>query len=502
MTSLPILSHFARFAQPFRSVLTRSGSVAPRPTLTYWSQHPAQLPDFVQQSALALRYVQLLGLLDWEHFPERALQPCGNRLPMPYAPFVAACLIKLDQHLPYLAHLHQFLVDNPAVVWVLGFPLTPSDQTPWGFDVQRSLPTPRHFTRLLHTIPKAVFQFLLDDSVRLLQTELQAQGHTLGQCISLDTKHIVAWVKENNPKAYVSDRFDKDKPPTGDPDCRLGCKRRHNQRTAAEPPPTPHANPVPAKTLAVGEFYWGYGSGIVAAKIPEYCEFVLAELTQPFDQADVSYFFPLMAATEQRLGFRPPYAALDAAFDAFYVYDYFHNAGGFAAIPFSERGGHKTRPFAADGAPLCAAGLPMHLKYRFLDRSTLVEHERGRYVCPLQWPGICAQTCPVNDAHWAKGGCVSTLPLSPGARLRHTLDRHSDDYRTVYKQRTATERINSQAVDLGIERPKLRNGQAIANLNTLIYTLINLRALHRLRQLPCAPPVPEQPSTGHAPIIS
>jgi len=228
----------------------------------------------------------------------------------------------------------------------------------------------------------------------------------------------------------------------------------------------------------------------------------LAELTQPFDQADVSYFFPLMAATEQRLGFRPPYAALDAAFDAFYVYDYFHNAGGFAAIPFSERGGHKTRPFAADGAPLCAAGLPMHLKYRFLDRSTLVEHERGRYVCPLQWPGICAQTCPVNDAHWAKGGCVSTLPLSPGARLRHTLDRHSDDYRTVYKQRTATERINSQAVDLGIERPKLRNGQAIANLNTLIYTLINLRALHRLRQLPCAPPVPEQPSTGHAPIIS
>jgi hypothetical protein len=36
--------------------------------------------------------------------------------------------------------------------------------------------------------------------------------------------------------------------------------------------------------------------------------------------------------------------------------------------------------------------------------------------------------------------------------------------------------------DLGIERPKLRNGQAIANLNTLIYVLINLRALQRIRQ--------------------
>ena len=49
--------------------------------------------------------------------------------------------------------------------------------------------------------------------------------------------------------------------------------------------------------------------------------------------------------------------------------------------------------------------------------------------------------------------------------------------------RTATERINSQAVALGIERPRLRNQQAIANLNTLIYTLLNLRTLHRIRRL-------------------
>jgi hypothetical protein len=35
---------------------------------------------------------------------------------------------------------------------------------------------------------------------------------------------------------------------------------------------------------------------------------------------------------------------------------------------------------------------------------------------------------------------------------------------------------------LGIERPHLRNGQAIANLNTLIYTLINLGCLQRIRQ--------------------
>ena len=43
------------------------------------------------------------------------------------------------------------------------------------------------------------------------------------------------------------------------------------------------------------------------------------------------------------------------------------------------------------------------------------------------------------------------------------------------------ERINSQAEALHITRPKLRRGSAIANQNTLIYILINLRALARMQ---------------------
>ena len=74
------------------------------------------------------------------------------------------------------------------------------------------------------------------------------------------------------------------------------------------------------------------------------------------------------------------------------------------------------------------------------------------------------------------------MPTSIGARLRHTLDRDSELYQQMYRQRTAVERINSQAVALGIERPHLRNGPAIANQNTLIYLLINLRFLHRLHE--------------------
>jgi hypothetical protein len=433
-----------------------------------------------------MRYLHLLQPLDWVRFPERDLETDWGTPTVPYASFAAACLVKLDQQIVYMSHLRQYLADHPALVWILGFPLVPSPDYAWGFDVDASLPTARHFTRMLRTIPNAVLQCLLGDTVHLLQAELSTEVDDFGHAISLDTKHILAWVRENNPKDYVQDRYDKEKQPAGDPDCRLGCKRRRNQRTSSkESPPTPRNNPSPAN-ISVGEYYWGYASGVVATKVPDWGEFVLAELTLPFNQPDVAYFHPLMAETEHRLGFRPRHGALDAAYDAFYIYEYFHRDDlplddAFAAVPLSKRGG-KRRQFDDQGLPLCDAGLAMPLKYTFTCRTTRFEHERGRHACPLRYPQVVADDCPVAHKKWPKGGCVTTLPTSIGARIRYQLDRDSEAYKHVYKQRTATERINSQAKELGIERPRLRNGKAIANLNTLIYVLINLRALHRLRR--------------------
>jgi hypothetical protein len=462
--------------------------------------NPADLPGFVQASPVAVKYLRLLGSLDWDHLPERPDNRFSPDLrALPYAPFIAACLVRIDQHLPYMADLRDYLVENPALLWVLGFPLKPSRQYPWGFDAETSLPTHRHFSRLLRTIPDHSLQFLLNSSVTLIRDELApmlGSDCRFGDCISLDTKHIIAWVKENNPKAYIHEgRYDKTKQPVGDPDCRLGCKGKTNQRKKHDavesfPVPTPLKNPVPADNLEIGEYYWGYGSGVVATKIPDWGEFVLAELTQPFDQPDVSYFNPLMEQVEHCLGFKPRFGALDAAFDAFYVYEYFNNSGGFAAVPFVERGRRGKRLFDEEGAPFCQAGRPMTLKYTFLCKTTLIPHERGRYVCPLLHPTKTreirrvepVETCPIQHKNWEKGGCISTIATSPGARLRYQLDRESEAYKKVYKQRTATERINSQAVEFGIERPKLRNRVSITNQNTLTYILINLHALQRIRQ--------------------
>ena len=280
-----------------------------------------QLPRFVRESAVALKYLRLLGPLDWRRFPDRPDQRFSPDCPpLSHATVAAAYLVKIDQHLPYAADLREYLAEHPALVWVLGFPLVPSSLFSWGFDVCASLPTQRHFNRLLRAMPNGSLQFLLDDTVRLLREALVDQAPDFGDCIALDTKHIIAWVQENNPKAYIREgRYDKTKQPTGDSDCRLGCKRKHNQakgQNAVESLPTPTTNPVPAKHLAVGEYYWGYGSGVVATRVPAWGEFILAELTQPFDQPDVSYFKPLLADVQRRLGRRPRFGAFDAAFDA------------------------------------------------------------------------------------------------------------------------------------------------------------------------------------------
>jgi hypothetical protein len=46
-----------------------------------------------------------------------------------------------------------------------------------------------------------------------------------------------------------------------------------------------------------------------------------------------------------------------------------------------------------------------------------------------------------------------------GGLARVTLDRDGPLYKAVYTQRTCCERINSQAKELGIERPKVRNAR-------------------------------------------
>ena len=422
MTSKPIITLFRRVTQFNRLSSAR--------LLNEWEPEGKQLPGFVRRSAVAKRYLALLSPLAWERLPARNPLPHSHQPAVPYRALAAACLIQLDQQLVSISKLREYLVEHPELVWLLGFPVQADRNFSWGFDPAASLPTARHLTHLLRVMPNAVLQLLLDSTVELLQAELAQVGIILGQTISIDTKHILAWVVENNPKAYVSEsrRLDKTRQPKGDCHCKLGCKRKRNRPPLSEQgqPETPAKEPGPPTNFSANdEYYWGYASGVVATKIPGWGEVVLAELTQTFDRDDLTYFFPLLNQVEQRLGHKPASGACDAAFDAWYVYDYFHLAGGFAAVPLVSRGGVKDRSFDEQGLPLCQAGLPMPLKSTYWSKSSLVHHQAGRYACPLLFPQPSGQTCPINHHKWPDGGCLTSMPTAAGARLRYQLDRDS-----------------------------------------------------------------------------
>ena len=100
-----------------------------------------------------MRCLDLLGPLDWGHFPERNLQRNWGQFTIPYATLAAAELIRLNETLPSMGRLRRFLVEHPGFIGLLGFPISPAPERPLGFNPQASLPTQRHLTHLLRQLP-------------------------------------------------------------------------------------------------------------------------------------------------------------------------------------------------------------------------------------------------------------------------------------------------------------------------------------------------------------
>ncbi len=223
---------------------------------------------------------------------------------------------------------------------------------------------------------------------------------------------------------------------------------------------------------------FGYGTGVAACTDPVYGDVVVADFTRPFNEGDVTYFRPLYRHTVLALDAYPPNITADAAFDAWYVYQCAALQGGIGAIPLNQHA-HPTFSRDADGTPRCPKGLPMHPTCAF-------QHTNGyraqRFRCPLLFPHVKGSHC--DHAQFAKGcGCVKDVNWELGGQMRVTVDRDGPLYHGIYNQRTAAERINSQAQALGIERPKVRNIHSVRNLNTLIYLVINVRVLAKAKSI-------------------
>ena len=84
-----------------------------RPNLSHLAQKPDQLPFFVKESAVAMRYLRFLGPLDWDRFPTRAIKRQPMIEPPPYAPFSAPARPRTN---PETAGHNLFCASKPGII--------------------------------------------------------------------------------------------------------------------------------------------------------------------------------------------------------------------------------------------------------------------------------------------------------------------------------------------------------------------------------------------------
>jgi DDE family transposase len=369
--------------------------------------------------------------------------------PHPPSAYGKALLIKVHERLGSVARLRAYLLEHPALVLALGFRPVLDPAQPGGVDIARTVPGERWLRhQQQHLDPACV-----DRALAATVAALRRVHPKLGQTVAIDTTHIYAYVRENNPKESMPHRFAPAHRPRGDHDCALGVKARANQTGAGRSGKT---------------YLFGYGCGLAAAPVPG-GEAVLATYVQPFNRQDITYFRPLYEHVTSTLGHPPVHLTADAAFDAWQVYEAVTITGGIAAVAANRRG--PTPPRSPEGHPLCAQEQPMR-------PTRQGRHEDGyrvqHYGCPLR-----GSDASCTHPQFARGGCRKRINIEAGGRLRATMDRTDPTYLAIYRQRTSVERIYSQAKALGLEHPIVRTQAAVERLAALIAITINLRLIAR-----------------------
>jgi hypothetical protein len=180
----------------------------------------------MEHDAIVQRYRSLFALIDWQLLPESAPDPSqpGKR-PHPESAYIKALFIKIQEGYEYCSQLRRFLVEHPLLVLELGFRPVLNGDLPYGFDVQRTVPSERWLREKQRRLDHSHLQDLFHATVHALQEAIPG----VGEVVAIDVKHQYAWVRENNLRESITDRFCKERQPRGDPDCRVGVKSSTNQ---------------------------------------------------------------------------------------------------------------------------------------------------------------------------------------------------------------------------------------------------------------------------------
>jgi hypothetical protein len=426
-----------------------------------WNLQP---PLELWKDPLVKEYEEIFRHFDFSVLPVPQRGPKRNTLEV----YAKVFLIKVNQKLHYSSELRNFFFEHPQLILFVGF--YPVYNTITGaLDLEKTVVSARHLRRKLQTIKNQYLKLLLKQTVDHLQEKNLLKGTAIA-----DTTEILAWVKENNLKQRVDNRFDKTRTIKGFLQCSLGAK------------------PIPGEKDNKGKPKMRYFWGAKQAALVEPTQYGTAFLYEEgftAKTADVKTALPTLKPLVEHWGYRLKKFLADAAYDAFEIYQYVYakdspeptRKPAKAYIALNSRG-HKrlNRQFSEHGNLICEANLEMTNGGRWYDKHK--GYHRQKFTCPLvKLPGKhkCG-TCPIKHETFHKNGCYRYINLDDQEQLRFKIHRDSKEYKDTFKQRTFVEQAFSYIKEhYDIEMPKVRNLNSVKNIYTIAAILNNVHILQK-----------------------
>ena len=379
-------------------------------------------------SAPKARFYDLLFQnLDLSEFPESTAEtgrPGFSKRTLLRAFFVMKC-----ECFEYIADLKDYLENNLLIANYCGF------------DIMKPLPSYWTFDRFIRELDHSLLENLMQAQV----SKLVGLGIIDSSFIALDSTPVFANTKQNNPKSFAKNRFDKNNQPKSDKDCKLGVHTASNQHNEKN-----------------YEFFWGYKNHVLVDCITG---LPICEMTTTAEVADSTVTLDILARTNKYLPLEECTFIADKAYDVKAIYntvkDVYH---GDCVIPLNKRNTKSSKKLSY-GHPICEAGLAMHKDGKFSDRG----RTRQKYCCPFK--RLKCGSCPCNHKNWNNGkknrGCTKYVTIPDDYRL--SIDRESVSFKKIYALRTEAERYNSRFKATKQERLWVHGMNAAQNLNTIAH---------------------------------
>lgn len=383
------------------------------------------------------KYEILFSFLDTA--PLQRLYPATGREPIPYEALLRALIYKNIRTLSYLSDLVRELRDNPNLALLLGFyPL--------------KLPCTENFSAFLQDTENTVLQ----EVKNFLLTKLIELKEIKGTYLSFDSCNILAKVKENNLKTSVKDRFDKNKIPKGDPECRLGVMIHF---------PKPFQKEI--------KYFWGYRNFVLSDALSE---LPILEETKGANVVDSIVIIPQLKFAKSKFNLHIRGVIGDSALDSAKVLSFIIE--DLKAKPYVARNPRRgiNLKVSSAGKRICIAGFEMLYWGKFKEK----DRTRLKFVCPITHSKKFRKEhpfCPWFHPQFLKGkGCTAYLQ-APGEDVRKKIDYGTSEFRKIYNLRSGSERIFSRLLDLCMQNPSVRGLQAVSNHCTIAHITVLLLAL-------------------------